>query len=158
MTLTDPEALFRCLKTATAGAAFGDQAVGSSPAGRSSAPCSWHWSASAQSRRARSANSAGRSCVNPSGVLLHEHRHQHLNERQQSLDQGAALGAHRVVRAQRLERVELRAQRCPVDRRHGRPGLHRQALRRQHQRDQHLTHPRRRLGTTLCVVHDPVRS
>ncbi len=32
MTLTDPEALFRCLKTATAGAAFGDQAVGPSPA------------------------------------------------------------------------------------------------------------------------------
>ncbi len=73
-----------------------------------------------------------------------------------------ALGAHRAVRTQRLEArlecVELRAQRRRVDRRHGLPGPHRQALRWRHQRDQRLTHPRCRIGTELCGVHDPVHS
>ncbi len=33
-----------------------------------------------------------------------------------------------------------------------------QALRWRYQRDQRLTHPRRRLGTEICVAPDPVHS
>ena len=57
------------------------------------------------------------------GVLFHEHRHQQLEQHQQGVDEGAALGGHLALGAQRLEpcleRVELCAQRRLVDRRHG---------------------------------------
>ncbi len=157
-------------KTATAGAAFGDrcgprlhdQAVGPVPGGAGLRP-------RARGTGARAGGLVGLrpGARQPGGartlrsVLLHEHRHQHLKEHQQSFDQGAALGAHRAVRTQRLEArlecVELRAQRRGVDRRHGLPGPHRQALRWRHQRDQRLTHSRCRIGTEICVVHGPVQ-
>ena len=58
-------------------------------------------------------------------VLFHEHRHHQLDQHQQGVDQGAALGAHLARGAQRLEarlqRIELRAQRRLVHRRHGAP-------------------------------------
>lgn len=56
------------------------------------------------------------------GVLFHEHRHQHLKQHQQRLEQGAALGGHLPLGAQRceatLERLELLAQGLRVDARH----------------------------------------
>ena len=79
------------------------------------------------------------------GVLLHEHRDQHLHQHQQRLDQGATLRAHLAVAGQLpeplLERRELLAQGLLVEARHGmrpagllagldshQPREHRQAL------------------------------
>ena len=56
-------------------------------------------------------------------VLFHEHRHHQLDQHQQGVEQGAVLGAHLALGAPRLEarlqRIELRAQRRFVHRRHG---------------------------------------
>ena len=56
------------------------------------------------------------------GVALHEDRHQHLQEHQQGLDQGAAFGRDLAVGAQlgeaALQRAELLAQGLFVDARH----------------------------------------
>ena len=55
-------------------------------------------------------------------VLLHEHRYQQLEQRQQSLAQGAGLRRHLVLARQPyeapLQRIELLAQRLFVERRH----------------------------------------